>query len=152
MGNFQAFALCLLFRVPCSFFLALVFDAAMSLECLIFIFRRFLFIIFLGSIFWLLSRWSFLHIECFSFFSNADGPSRKTDILLEGVQSESVHLHACILLHASSCCRPISSQSPAVNMCPTCSELCFGISRFFQSITGRWYGLVMFSPFAHFCP
>ena len=29
-------------------------------------------------------------------FFNADGPSRKTDILLQGVQSESVHLYIYI--------------------------------------------------------
>ena len=89
----------------------------------------------------------FVHWMLFMFF-NADGPSRKTDILLQGVQSESVHLYTCIILYVSSCCRPISSRS-RLHLPNLFRTLFWHI----QVPPVHHAKVIWFShPFAHFCP
>ena len=136
--------LCVVFAFPSSMFLCflrlfLMLQCLSNVWCLFF--AVFLCISSLRSMFWLQFWESLLYIECFSCFSMPMALQEK-----QTFSSRGCSLNLSIYILALSC-TSVAAADPfhhgAVYICPTCSEPCFGISRFLQSITRRWFGLVI---------
>lgn len=146
--------LCVVFAFPSSMFLCFL-RLSLMLQCLsnvwYLFFAVFLCISSLRSMFWLQFWESFLYIECFSCFSMPMALQEKQTFSSRGCSlnlSIYIYIYTCIILYVSSCGRPISSRSPAVYICPTCSE-----PWHIQVTPVHHTKVIWFShPFAHFCP